>query len=183
MPSPRLLGLLGGSVALLSTVLSHAQCAKDTDCKADRVCDAGKSPQAAPAAAAPPVQAPLGPRPTAEPPPDPPMTKRKMQRHSTGMMVGGIVMVSLTPVALVVAGVAGIGDGLCRIDHSEASCDSDYDATIYGALLSAVVLAGVGIPLLVIGAKKEPVEDDDMTATISPWATPTAAGVGLRIDL
>jgi hypothetical protein len=45
------------------------------------------------------------------------------------------------------------------------------------------VLLGVGIPLLVIGAKKEPVEEDVAKATITPWLTPNAAGVGLRIDM
>jgi len=108
-----------------------------------------------------------------------------MQRHNTGMMAGGIVMVSLTPVALIVAGVAGLGKGLCNIDHSEASCDDDYDPTIYGSLVSALVLFGVGLPLLIVGAQKEPVPSASATATetISPWATPRAAGLGLRVDL
>jgi hypothetical protein len=97
------------------------------------------------------------------------------------MMVGGIVMVSLAPVALVVAGVARLGKGICDIDD-ERGCDDDYDPTIYGSLLTGVVLLGVGIPLLVVGAKKEPV-DGTATATISPWLTSNAAGVGLRVDM
>jgi hypothetical protein len=108
-----------------------------------------------------------------------------MRRHSTGMMVGGIVMVSLTPVALLVSGVAAIGKGVCEVgdDDTFSTCDDAYNPTIYGALVSAAVLLGVGIPLLVIGAKKEPADDSGASATISPWATPSAAGVGLRIDL
>jgi hypothetical protein len=58
------------------------------------------------------------------------------------------------------------------------NCDR-YDATIYGGLLSAAVLAGVGIPLIVIGGKKEPVG----TAQLAPWATPHGGGLKLRFDL
>jgi hypothetical protein len=105
----------------------------------------------------------------------------RMERHSTGMMVGGIVMVSLAPIAFLTAGIARLGKGICDVDN-DAGCDEDYDPTIYGGLLTGVALIGVGIPLLVIGAKKEPVEMPP-TATISPWATPEAAGVSLRIDL
>jgi hypothetical protein len=105
-----------------------------------------------------------------------------MERHSTGMMVGGIVMLSLAPVALLVSGIARIGKGICDVGD-ERGCDQDYDPTIYGSLLTGVALIGVGVPLLVIGAKKEPVEDRAATATLSPWATPEAAGLGVRIDM
>jgi hypothetical protein len=187
MPSPRLLGCLSGGAALLATSMSYAQCAKDTDCKSDRVCEAGKcvAPAVAPAvpvaarpAAAPP-SAQVAPAAASEPVEDTPV---KMQRHSTGMMVGGIVMLSLAPVALLVSGIARIGKGICDIDD-ERGCDQDYDPTIYGSLLTGVALIGVGVPLLVIGAKKEPVEDLAAIATVSPWATAEAAGIGVRIDL
>lgn len=188
MHSPRLLGFLGGSVALLATSLSYAQCAKDTDCKADRVCDAGKCvapavAPAAPAVAQPQAAPPSAPAAAAPAPAAPPRAPAvKMQRHSTGMMVGGIVMVSLAPVALLVSGFARLGKVICDADN-DRGCDQDYDPTIYGALLTGVALVGVGIPLIVIGAKKEPIEAAEATATISPWATPNGAGIGLRIDM
>lgn len=106
------------------------------------------------------------------------------------MMVGGIVMVSFTPIALLVAAVANAQQTSCELGNTyysssssfDASLYSDdcdeYDPTIYGGLISAAVLAGVGIPLIVIGGKKELV-----TARVSPWATARSAGVGLRIDL
>jgi hypothetical protein len=105
-----------------------------------------------------------------------------MQRHSTGMMVGGIVMLSLAPVALLTSGVARLIKVACDAgdDHG---CDQDYDPTIYGALLTGVALIGVGVPLVVIGAKKEPVDPAEATATISPWATADGAGIGVRIDM
>lgn len=111
-----------------------------------------------------------------------------MQRHSAGMMAGGIVMVSFVPVALLAALVANSQQSSCEngyyysLDGGASgrgvNCDR-YDATIYGGLLSAAVLAGVGIPLIVIGGKKEPVG----TAQLAPWATPHGAGLGLRFNL
>ena len=111
-----------------------------------------------------------------------------MQRHSTGMMAGGIVMVSFVPVALLASLVANAQQSTCEVgnyysyDGSRSgpgvNCER-YDATIYGGLIGAAVLAGVGIPLIVIGGKKEPVG----TAQLTPWATPRGAGLGLRIDL
>lgn len=98
------------------------------------------------------------------------------------MMVSGIVMLSLAPVAFLTAGIARLGKGICDIDD-ERGCDSDYDPTIYGALLTGVVFVGAGIPLLVVGAKKEPVEEDVAKATVSPWLTPSAAGVSVRVDM
>jgi hypothetical protein len=112
------------------------------------------------------------------------------------MMAGGIVMVSFTPIALLVAAVANAEQTACelgsydygydgngvygRISTESVGCD-DYDATIYGGLISAVVLAGVGIPLIVIGGKKVPA--NQVEARITPWASPRGAGVGLRIDM
>ena len=106
-----------------------------------------------------------------------------MQRHSVGMMVGGIVMVSLAPVGLLAAGVAGLGKSLCEIDKPDNYSCSGYDSVIYGSLISSLVLVAGGIPLIVVGAQKEPVDPSQTTATLSPWATPNAAGVSLRLQL
>jgi hypothetical protein len=123
---------------------------------------------------------------------EPPSERPKPRRHSTGMMVGGIVMVSFVPVALIAAAVANNKQNACETGGFSFNFDDEgiqtyegvdcttYDKTIYGGLISAVVLAGVGIPLIVIGGKKEPAA---ATATITPWATPRAAGLGLRVDM
>jgi hypothetical protein len=183
-------GLLGGGAAVFATSLAQAQCTMDTECKGDRVCDAGSC-------VAPKSGATTTPRPTSEPaqsqpapdagtaePVDTRPAQPKMRRHSTGMMAGGIVMVSLAPVALIVAGFAGLGKALCGVDDYDSSrtC-SGYDPVIYGSLAGAFVLVGAGVPLLVIGAKKEPVDDSDATATISPWATPTSGGLSIRLQM
>jgi hypothetical protein len=78
------------------------------------------------------------------------------KRHSTGMMVGGIVMVSFVPVALLVSAVASAEQSSCQSSSLDfyyggtgGGC-TDYDATIYGGLVTAVLLAGVGIPMIVV---------------------------------
>ena len=97
------------------------------------------------------------------------------------MMVGGIIMTSLAPVALLVAAAANNEQTSCElgliVGDNTGRCD-DYDTRIYGGLVLGVALAGAGIPLIVIGAKKEPV-----TARLTPWATAKSAGLGLRIDM
>ncbi len=189
----RLAGMAGGAIALCVASLAHAECTKDLDCKGERVCDAGQcvalpmAPAAPPAAASTPAPAPAQ-APAALPQlePFPPQEKSpppKLVRHSKGMMVGGIVMVSLSPVALLIAGVAGLSKGLCGIDKPDNYDCTQYDPTIYGSLLSALVLVGVGVPLIVIGATKEPATEASASATVGPWATPTAAGIGLRLEM
>ena len=111
-----------------------------------------------------------------------------MVRHSKGMMVGGIIMTSLTPVALIVAAGASLSASLCHVDRYDYDTGNTYrdncnnDGLIYGALVTAAVLVGVGVPLIVIGAKKEPA-GMQAKAIVAPWATPTAAGLGLRVNL
>ena len=197
------LGAGVGGAALLATSLARAQCAMDTDCKGDRICEAGKCVQpAAPSAVAPPAAAPGAPAGSAgSPAPAAPPTAGapsgavaapaadspppKMVRHSTGMMAGGIVMTSLSPIALLVSATAAVSESVCDVSYDIDSgyrdrCD--YDGVIYGSLLTGVVLLGVGIPLIVVGAKKEP-ESEHLTATVTPWATPNAAGIGVRFAM
>jgi hypothetical protein len=201
---------------LLFASVSHAQCSKDTDCKGERVCEQGTcvTPSAAlPPAPAPPPDAAAGtgaapvtatpvngtdagaatPRDpsgtSAAPPPAPvPVEVRpKMVRHSSGMMAGGIVMVSFVPIALLAAMVANLEQTACETGNyystdGFSAMGSDcgrFDKTIYGGLFGAAALAGAGIPLIVIGGKKEPVG----TAQLAPWASPHGAGLGLRVDL
>jgi len=110
----------------------------------------------------------------------------RRKRHSTGMMAGGIVMVSFVPIALLVAMVASIEQSACEhgtyyngsIQTAGVNCGR-YDPTIYGGLLGAAALAGAGIPMIVIGGKREPLG----TARLAPWASPHGAGLGLRFDL
>jgi len=115
------------------------------------------------------------------------LTRRSYKRHSTGMMAGGIVMVSFVPIALLAAWVADIEQGQCEGNYYDfgtgqrtqgVNCDR-FDPTIYGGLISAAVLLGVGVPLIIVGGKKEPLG----TAQITPWASPHAGGLALRLKL
>lgn len=103
------------------------------------------------------------------------------------MMVGGIVMVSFVPVALFAAWIADIEQTNCERGHPllgpsgatpGTNCDR-YDPTIYGGLISAAVLLGAGVPMIIVGGKKEPLGN----AKLTPWATPHAGGLSLRVDL
>ena len=138
------------------------------------------APVASSTAAPPPPYAEPRDTPVADAPP-------RRKRHSTGMMAGGIVMVSFVPIALLVAWVASIEQSACEhgtyysgtgIETAGVNCGR-FDPTIYGGLLGAAALAGAGIPMIVIGGKREPLG----TARLAPWASPHGAGLGLRFDL
>ena len=110
-----------------------------------------------------------------------------MQRHSTGMMAGGIVMLSFVPIALLASLVADSQQKACNggtyltttsVYTKGTDCGA-YDKTIYGGLIVALGLMGGGIPLIVIGGKKEPVG----TMQVTPWATRNAGGLALHVDL
>ena len=98
------------------------------------------------------------------------------------MMVGGIVLVSLAPIALIASLSANVQKQNCEIGDAFldgfGNCD-DYDPTIYGGVIAAAAFAAVGIPLIVIGSRREPGE----TATVTPWATAHGGGLELRVDL
>lgn len=104
------------------------------------------------------------------------------------MMAGGIVMVSFVPIALMVSLVANIQQTACNGGYhsldstrtSQGNCDR-FDASIYGGLISGVALLGAGIPMIVIGSKREPLGGGSVG--LAPWATPNSAGLRLRLDM
>jgi hypothetical protein len=85
-------------------------------------------------------------------------------------------MVSLSPVALFMASVYGMAYAVCSHDCV------DYETGAEVSLFSALVLAGTGVPLIVVGARKVPAFDTSV-ATFTPWVAPHAAGLGLRLQL
>ena len=106
------------------------------------------------------------------------------------MMAVGIVMVSVGPIALLAAMVTSFNKADCEsydsiLDTASGSgysssrnCDR-YNTPLYVSMISGVGLIGAGIPMIVIGGKKEPVA----TARLTPWASPNGGGLGLRVDL
>jgi hypothetical protein len=224
---------LSGVAALLLSGAAAAQCTMDTECKGDRVCEAGKCtaplpPAPAPApppgaeapatdpsnpppavgAAAPPVEpaaaAPVPAPVAAQPPrraaalqepvpvvPDEPA----VQRRSRPLMVTGIVMVSIGPLALLGALAASNSQDNCdeqleqdypdlMVPTSEKyrleRCDG-YSVPLYVLGIGGALLIGGGIPLIIYGGKNMPVKKAGLELT--PWASPRAGGLKLRLSL
>src|SRR5258706_106662 len=100
-------------------------------------CAAPAAPPAAPPPAAPPAAAPRNaPWPATQAQEEP-----ETHRHSTGLMVLGIIAVSIGPLFLL-----GAVDADSRGDGSQRNVD----------LALGVALVGAGVPLIIVGAKQEP---------------------------
>ena len=181
-----------GSVMLASGV-AHAQCSKDIDCKGERVCEDGqcKEPAALPPPPAPPDNEPApgppsqaapapAPAPATAPAPDPhffdddePRAKPKKKIGKPGMMAAGIVLTSAAPIVLVVGALSST----CNRRYEE-SCEGSQQRML-AFLIGTAALLGVGIPLIVIGAKRVPAG----RVSALPWVAPHNAGLQLRLDL
>jgi hypothetical protein len=103
-------------------------------------------------------------------------------------MATGIVMISLGSVALLGAMGTAIAASVCKADaeYDERTGDfiyrhncSAFDPVILGLSLGGVGLLGAGIPLAIIGGRREPVSPG--AAAIRPWVSTT--GMGARLHL
>lgn len=94
------------------------------------------------------------------------------------MVVAGIVVTSLAPVGLIVTSFGFLscvsGDG--SQGSGKQTCHSDL--MVGGLFLTAAAL-GIGVPLLVVGARRKPVA----TAVIAPLLTPRSYGLSLLLKL
>jgi hypothetical protein len=119
----------------------------------------------------------------------------EVRRRNRNMMVGGIVMVSIGPVALLGALSARSSQEDCDNalerrypNHQVPSydktslerCDS-YTVPIYVLGIGGAVLVAAGIPMIIYGGKNVTVPAKK--AELVPWATPTSGGLKLRMDL
>lgn len=110
-------------------------------------------------------------------------------------MVTGIVMLSVTPVALLGALAARNAQSDCDrelqdqypghiLPESERyraqRCD-DYSTSIYVLGIGGALLGAAGIPLVIYGGAR--VTDPAPRAQLTPWATPQAGGIRLRLAL
>jgi hypothetical protein len=183
-----LLASLGGAACMLSTSTSWATCTMDNDCPGESICEAEKCVAAPtkppPAPVAPRASGAVQPAPRAAPVSEPidedprarkarkkrekeERNRRRGPRHSTAMMVTGIVITSFAPIGLLVGGVGAI---------------SSQSALFVGGFAAGGVLCGVGLPLMIIGGRHEHPRPA-ATASITPWLTPQGAGFGLRFEL
>lgn len=124
---------------------------------------------------------------------DEPQTKRR----SRGAMIGGIVMVSVGPIALLGALAAKNAQEQCDAnlerdypDHRlppseryrEEECNN-YSVPLYLFGIGGAVLTAAGIPLIIYGAKSVPNGPPRASLSVLPWAGPTSSGLRLRLDL
>ena len=161
---------LGGVACLLVATAARAECTMDNDCAGESICEEGACVD--PPRAATPTPSPVSERFSTAPPRDPGFEpteserddKPRGKRHSTAMMVTGIVLTSLSPIGLLVGTAGMVGGG------------SELFIAGFG---STAVLAGVGIPLMVIGGRRKPIT----TGYALPWVAPQSAGLQLRFQL
>jgi hypothetical protein len=121
----------------------------------------------------------------------------EVRRRNRGLMIGGIVMVSIGPLALLGALSASNSQENCdqalesqypdhvvpAYDRSALDrCDS-YTLPIYVLGIGGAVLVGAGVPMIIYGAKNVPVKKQTGSTQLIPWATPRSGGLQLRVDL
>lgn len=170
--------------------LAHAECTKDLDCEAELICEEERCvPPPTPSAPPAPASATTSSAPTtavstpvAKPPeraasvaeanePRPVSTRMK----SPGLVAGGIVIATL--------GVAGMAFGFSGSSCSDYSQDYGNCNAAQG-LRPTVMLVGLGlivagVPLIVIGSRREPVT----TMSLAPWVSPQHGGLRVQLRL
>jgi hypothetical protein len=151
-----------------------------------------------------PAQAPAAPLVFFEPPRVAPLAATEpvadepaVERRSRGAMIGGVIMVSIGPIALLGALSAKNAQEDCdqrlendypshRLPSSERyrkdACDS-YSAPLYVLGIGGALLTLGGVPLIIYGAKNVPKPRPSASLQLAPWATPRAGGLKLRLDL
>ena len=112
-------------------------------------------------------------------------------------MVAGIIMVSLVPVAVLGALAAKNSQEKCdtalerdypdhRLPPSQRyrvdDCNS-YAVPLYVLGIGGAVLAAVGVPMIIYGAKSVPNGPPTASLRVLPWANPDSGGLRLRLEL
>jgi hypothetical protein len=118
---------------------------------------------------------------------------RGYRRRNPGLMTTGIVLTSASlPVLLIAAVISSNAYDDCVSDLRATSvessgrldeiddCQEARRTRSVAILLTTSAMLGVGIPLIVYGAKKVPAAEQ---ATVTPWVTPRAAGATLTLSL
>jgi hypothetical protein len=112
-------------------------------------------------------------------------------------MIGGIVMVSVAPIAFLVAVAAknaqkDCDDALERDypDHVLPTSEryrvdkcNGYSAPLYVFGIGGALMVGAGIPLIIYGAKKLPDAPPRAGLRVLPWAGVASGGVRLQLEL
>ena len=96
-------------------------------------------------------------------PPQPDLTPK--ERRSSGMMAGGIVLLSAGGLGLIIGSTVALSAGCGFTVFGGCNTDTSAQSAGYGMMIGGVIAIAVGIPLLVYGAKKVPVKMDGAPAT------------------
>ncbi len=105
----------------------------------------------------------------------PPVDITPKERRSSGMMAGGIVLLSAGGLGLVIGSIVALSARCGFTVFGGCNPDTTAQSAGYGMMIGGVIGIAVGIPLLVYGAKKVPVKMDGAPATA--WiGAPTASG-------
>jgi hypothetical protein len=159
-------GLSAAGVLCLSGN-ARAECTRDLDCQGELVCEASEC-----------VAAASVPAPVAAPTPTPQAKPAATRFKHPVLLVAGIVT---TTVGLVGTVAGNLGSGSCRDvvnTDQETNCRVAQDARTSFTLIGlALVVAGV--PMLLVGTKREPVP----TVSVAPWVSHQHGGLQLQLRL
>jgi hypothetical protein len=175
------MGVLVGVCSALALTLGsgrvRATCTMDLECEGDAICTSGScTAPPAPIPAVAPTSAPaagLASAATAErSKPMPPMRRFR----SPGLLLGGLTVLIAGGGALFAGLAVSAREGFC----SDPECSS---GGVGVALMGLGALAvGTGIPLTIVGAKREEVPQTAM-ATVRPWLGPHGGGLEMKVEL
>ena len=102
------------------------------------------------------------------------------ERRSTGMMVSGIVLTSLGGLVTLVGSLVAVSSGSTTVTCDDTGCFSTRnDSTELGTglIVGGLVSIAVGIPLIVYGSKKVPIDPAAAAPAAAKWiGAPGGAG-------
>ncbi len=108
--------------------------------------------------------------------PQPMQPPAATERRSTGMMVGGIVLLSVGGLGLVIGSSLALSS-TTTCDFGGCSSSGGSQTAGYGVLIGGAIAVAVGIPLLIYGVKKVPARPDATAPAAAAWVgAPGGAG-------
>ena len=185
---------------VLGSSRARAACSKDVECEGDAICEDGRcvaplppAPTATADQTPTPGQAPAAatghpetvpPVPVAKPAPvTVPQPKPARRIKSPGLLIGGITLATLGAASLWTGVYMGFRNGICNVSEDP---DGDLDCPdgdlALGLVGLGLVVGGGSVPLIVMGARKEPVPQRPR-ATLRPWFGARGGGVNVQLDL
>jgi hypothetical protein len=182
---------IAASTTFVSAV-ARADCTKDLDCAGELICEGGAC------VAPPPASPPVPPMTTAPPPPIPTVPPRavttaaasplrddnvrffddeetkKARRPRRRLKHPGLLVVGIVTAS---GGVLMAGFGFLGLACDSGDCRNND--TQQALLLGSLGLIGIGVPMIVIGAKRE----NAPRVAVAPWASLGQGGLRLQLAL